>query len=171
MDIIALYTKQEKSIPEISRIIGLPQSNVRYALKKEGVLRSRSDAVRLAGRKGLLGSGFRGKKRIFTDAHKKQISIGKAAHGSIHAKGTSLKPSGYVEITRGENKGRGLHVVIMEEIIGRKLFAFECVHHKDKDRSNNNPDNLQLMTRSKHASHHAKENIINRSRTDKGRLK
>jgi len=34
-----------------------------------------------------------------------------------------------------------------------------------------NPDNLQLMTRSKHASHHAKENIINRSRTDKGRLK
>ena len=49
----------------------------------------------------------------------------------------SLKPSGYIEITMGENKGRGQHIVLMEESIGRKLFIDECVHHIDNDKSNN----------------------------------
>lgn len=168
MDIIKLYRDELKSIPEIGRITGLPRSNIRYALKKAGVLRSRVDAVRIAGLNGLLGSGLRGKTRIFSETHKKNISIGRLAHSKIYASGVSLKPSGYIEITKGKNKGRGHHVVIIEEVIGRRLFANECVHHKDKNRSNNSIENLQLMTRSEHASHHAKENLHNRKRTNKG---
>ncbi|KLN96228.1 hypothetical protein VK86_11345 [Moellerella wisconsensis] len=71
----------------------------------------------------------------------------------------------------GENKGRSAHVVIMEKIIGRKLIPNECVHHIDRNRSNNSPENLQLMTRESHARHHALENIKNRKRDHNGRLK
>jgi hypothetical protein len=36
------------------------------------------------------------------------------------------------------------HRVIMEQILGRKLRKGELVHHKDGNRSNNNPNNLEL---------------------------
>lgn len=32
----------------------------------------------------------------------------------------------------------------MEEILGRHLFENERVHHKNTDRSDNSPDNLEL---------------------------
>lgn len=154
------------SIPDISRMTGIPRSTLRFRFKKAGVLRGRAEAVRLAGEKGRLGTGMRGKKRTFTDQHKKKISEGKLGKG----KGLSEKPNGYIEITMGENKGRGEHVVIVEEDIGRKLFANECVHHVNGDRADNRIDNLELMTRSEHARLHAKENIHKRKRNKQGRF-
>jgi len=73
------------------------------------------------------------------------------------AKGTSLKPSGYLEVTMGKNKGRSVHCVLMEKHIGRPLRSDEVVHHKDRNRQNNNLDNLQLMTRSEHTALHRRE--------------
>lgn len=49
---------------------------------------------------------------------------------------------------------RAEHIVIYEEYLGRPLKVYECVHHKDHDAYNNDLSNLQLMTRSKHASYH-----------------
>lgn len=46
------------------------------------------------------------------------------------------------------------HVMIMERIIGRRIKRSEVVHHKDEDKTNNNPSNLELMTRSQHCAHH-----------------
>ena len=43
---------------------------------------------------------------------------------------------------------------IAEKKIGRKLEYDECVHHVDGDHSNNDPDNLDVMTRAEHASLH-----------------
>jgi hypothetical protein len=45
----------------------------------------------------------------------------------------------------------------MEKVLGRKLTRNEIVHHKDESfaaRSNNDPDNLKVVTRSWHAKHH-----------------
>lgn len=81
----------------------------------------------MASSQGKLGKRLLGKKRIFTKEWKENISKGRSGIG----KGFSLKPSGYIEITMGENKGRLAHVVIMEKIIGRKLMPNECVHHID----------------------------------------
>lgn len=61
--------------------------------------------------------------------------------------------------------------VLMEEKIGRRLYAHECVHHIDRNKANNEIDNLQLMTRSDHAKLHAIENSTNISRDKKGRFK
>lgn len=46
------------------------------------------------------------------------------------------------------------HDLIMEKHIGRKLNIDEVVHHKDRNRSNNEIGNLQLLTRSEHSKLH-----------------
>src|SRR5690606_25480206 len=104
-----------------------------------------------------LGSGMRGKTRVFSDAHKAAISEGKIAAADNYAVGTSLKSSGYVEYTRGENKGRSVHVVAMEERLGRHLLPDEIVHHIDGNRQNNNDNTLSLMTRSDQTRLHRRE--------------
>lgn len=48
-----------------------------------------------------------------------------------------------------------LHRVLMENKLGRLLTSKEIVHHVDGDTSNDRPENLELMTRSTHAAHHA----------------
>lgn len=168
MDMIELY-KKGNSIPEVSELTGISKSCVRYHLKKEGILRSRKEGIDIAAKKGRM-SGCKGKKKIFTDEWKNNISIGKKKGADKWAAGLSLKPNGYVEITRGKHKGRGQHVVLMEEKIGRRLYSFECVHHKDFDRSNNDIDNLELMTRSNHTKLHRKLENNNRKRDKNGRF-
>jgi hypothetical protein len=152
--LVELY-QQGKSIPDVAATTGAALSTVRYHLKAAGVLRSRAEGVRLAGDK--LGSGMRGKRRIFSASHKQAISSAKRA---APAKGISLKPNGYIEFTRGENKGRGEHVVIMEQRIGRRLRTDEIVHHIDGNRSNNDDNNLALMTRAAHMRLHRREKRI-----------
>lgn len=50
-----------------------------------------------------------------------------------------------------------LHRVLAENKIGRLLKSDEQVHHIDGDKSNNNPDNLEVMTASEHSRHHVPE--------------
>ncbi|MDY3972347.1 MAG: HNH endonuclease [Clostridia bacterium] len=49
------------------------------------------------------------------------------------------------------------HVLVMESLIGRHLTKDECVHHKNRIKSDNRKENLQLMTKSEHMSLHSKE--------------
>ena len=37
--------------------------------------------------------------------------------------------------------------MVMEEMIGRYLRPEEVVHHRDKDRKNNDPSNLELFSK------------------------
>jgi len=166
-----MYVDGEMSIPEISKLSGIPQSSVRCALKKKGVLRSRADAIRIAAKKGKLGSGLRGKKRPLTEEWKLKISKSKLILGEKTAKGVSKKPSGYIEYTRGEHKGRSVHVVAMEQKIGRRIFAYEVVHHIDHNKENNEICNLMLCTKSQHSRIHALENHPFRKRNKNGQFK
>lgn len=47
------------------------------------------------------------------------------------------------------------HRVVMERKLGRPLRDDEIVHHVDEDKSNNDPENLEVMSQSDHARHHA----------------
>ena len=137
---------------------------------KRGELRSRAEGIRLAGINGDLGSGMRGKKRHFSDEHKEKISKSKLKIGEL-SKGHSVKPNGYVEITRGKDKGKLEHRVVMRDHIGRELESYEDVHHINHNRQDNRIENLQLLTISEHAKLHAKENLKNRERNSKGEFK
>lgn len=47
------------------------------------------------------------------------------------------------------------HILVAEKMLGRKLKKEECVHHKDKDRTNNLESNLMVFkTSSDHAAYH-----------------
>lgn len=81
----------------------------------------------------------------------------RAARLSAPATGYSLKPNGYYEFTKGQHKGRSIHRVVAEIKIGRPLKKDEVVHHKDRNKANNNPDNLEVMTRGEHTALHRKE--------------
>jgi hypothetical protein len=45
------------------------------------------------------------------------------------------------------------------------------IHHKDKDKSNNSIDNLELLSASEHSKHHAKENEWVGSESNKNQLR
>lgn len=162
--IVAEY-KNGASIPQLAGLYGLSRSVIRYHVKKAGALRSRSDAVRLASKQGRLGSGLRGKTRDFTPSHCAAISESKKKWGDENAVGTSVKPSGYIEHTRGPNKGRSVHVTTMEARLGRRLLEDECVHHIDGDRANNDDNNLALVTRSGHMRLHRRERRLSTTDT------
>ena len=148
-----LYEVEQKSIPEVASQLGLTKSTVRLRLIQIGVKpRTRAEALAIA--KPKLGSGKRGKKIVFSQEWKDHMRDARRAHADKHAKGVTHKKAGYVEITRGENKFRSVHVVAVEKRIGRRLLPNEVVHHDDEDRSNNGDENLILMTRSAHTKLH-----------------
>lgn len=59
--------------------------------------------------------------------------------------------------TYAKHLGRHEHRKVAEQMLGRRLTKAEVVHHKDNNKRNNNPDNLQVMTRSEHSRLHALE--------------
>ena len=47
------------------------------------------------------------------------------------------------------------HILVAEELLGRELADEECVHHIDRDKKNNSPDNLMIFkSNSDHTSFH-----------------
>ena len=146
---------------------GVSISTLRSRLKESGILRGRADSVRLASAKGKF-SNRRGRKITFTEEWKQNISKARLSYAENHSKNLSKKPNGYMEFTRGPNKGRTEHVVVMEKIIGRRLYANEQVHHINHVRHDNRPENLQLLTRSEHMRLHATINAPKRKRLPDG---
>lgn len=141
------------SLKVVAKEYGVSISTVRYHLHKRGVLRTVSAALKEHYSKNqspLLGS----KRKPHTDEAKIKMSLAQMARWDGKAKGTTLKPNGYVEFTTGSNKGRLVHTVVMEEFLGRTVRGDECVHHIDRNRSNNSIDNLAVMTKSAHSRLH-----------------
>lgn len=50
------------------------------------------------------------------------------------------------------------HRLVMEDRLGRQLVKGEVVHHRDECKTNNHPDNLQLMSWREHQHHHIMRN-------------
>jgi len=170
-EVVSAY-KGGLSLPQVAEKFRVPPSTARYWVKKAGELRSRTEGVRLASAR--LGEARRGKSRQFTDDHIAAIQKARRKWGEENSVGISAKTNGYVQFTRGKNKHRSVHVVKMEERIGRKLLPDECVHHIDGDKHNNAINNLALMTTSAHARLHRREERISghkRERHSNGRLR
>lgn len=126
-------------------------------------------------------------ERKYYHSHKEEISLKrknkliqfrltnpkKQKMGENHQswKGGIVYDNGYKFIWVGHNHPRNRngyvqeHILIMEKYLGRYLNYFgkgnpenEIVHHIDKNRSNNNLNNLQLMTLREHIILHHKLN-------------
>lgn len=62
--------------------------------------------------------------------------------------------NGYVVVKVGCRRRKLEHRLVMETILGRELTADEHVHHINRDRADNGPENLQVVSASEHAKLH-----------------
>lgn len=56
----------------------------------------------------------------------------------------------------GRQVARREHRVVMERELGRKLEPWELVHHKDDDKGNNDPANLEVREFGEHTAEHSR---------------
>lgn len=76
----------------------------------------------------------------------------KRLYGAEHPgwKGGHLARSGYKIVSKMGKRLQYEHRVVAEQTLGRPLEADEVVHHRDGNRSNNDPSNLVVMKRAEH---------------------
>lgn len=153
-----MYCEHHRSLSQIASALGCPISRVRCVLLEAGVrLRTPSE-----GRRICLAEGrgvWTGPRAPLSEETRSRISEVLRRNAEGVAVGTSVKPSGYIEFTRGPNKGRSVHRVVMEEVLGRRLTRREHVHHRDGNRANNEPDNLEVLDISEHVSLHRRRRV------------
>lgn len=69
--------------------------------------------------------------------------------------GEFVSADGYTMVlVPGLGKYRTQQSIRMEELLDRSLTSNEVAHHRDGDKRNNSPSNLQLMTRGEHMLFH-----------------
>ena len=76
-----------------------------------------------------------------------------AARVSAAKRGDAQRGRGEGRTYRKLN-GRHEHRVVAEQMLGRSLLRGEVVHHRDHNKLNNSPENLEVITQGKHMRRH-----------------
>jgi len=108
---------------------------------------------------------FKNKKRFFcspecTRAAARESLAEKHPHGPNFKGGTYVTSNGYRLVLHPDHPdadAKGYifeHRFVMSEVLGRLLSETEIVHHRDGDKLNNAPENLEIIDRSSHAILH-----------------
>ncbi len=121
-----------KSMGEIGKIVGITPSGVRKYFLKYGIQRRKNTDFLTCAQKN---PKWKGERLIRSNGY---VTIWCPDHPNAHKDGRIYE-----------------HQLVMEKHIGRYLRSDEVVHHIDGDKSNNDINNLMLLTNSEHAKLHA----------------
>lgn len=108
------------------------------------------------------------RNRLIARTRQTDYSYLKGAGNVFWKGGTKKSSEGYAYIWMPDhpNASRGYikrATLVLEQELGRYLISpEEIAHHKDHDRSNDSPENLELMSRQEHNQLHLKEARIAR---------
>lgn len=150
-----LYIDKQKSQREIAKITGYSQTMIRLLMKRYKIpSRNLSEAQKINP-----SNPWKNK----TKKHKKQIS--RSLKGNKNKEGIKISEEAREKISKAQRTtGQGKNEREYKKL-AKKLFDGKCqkcgkvedglcVHHKDGDHYNNNPENLSLVCRSCHMSIH-----------------
>ena len=153
---------QGASVPQLCEGTEFSHFTLRRRFLAMGIMRGKREGVQMAFATGRMAN--RKTRAGIPQSEESKIKQSKSMirRWAADAKGTGLTSQGYLRFTRTSqpNYGRLVHVVAMEEAIGRALLPNECVHHIDHDKLNNNMSNLQLMTFEEHARLHRAHSLL-----------
>ena len=149
-----------KSSTEVAALTGISAAHVLRIVRAYGETRSAIEAHALAASKPEFKAKIsRAHKGRSCPEHVKEILRG-IVGPQHHSWGGGIQISlgGYLCFTsspaNGVHAGRAIHTVIAEWKIGRPIKEGEHVHHIDRNKLNNHPDNLEVLTASDHARLH-----------------
>lgn len=75
--------------------------------------------------------------------------------------GFTISTHGYKHLLTSDpnrtNRYEPEHRLVMAKVMGRPLTSDEVVHHINRDKTDNRPENLQVLSRQEHAALHAAE--------------
>lgn len=165
------YIVEKKQMHVIANELGVSVGSVHKYIRRYGITSRRStdypitEKQREAGRRASQAR----KGMHASEETRAKMSEARQNRGIGHRK---KRTDGYISIyfpdhPMSSKDGYILeHTLVMEAVIGRHLKPDECVHHINKDRSDNRAINLRLMTRSEHTSLHARERADEKRRND-----
>lgn len=160
IEIQGLYERGNSS-NDIASLFGLSGTHVLRILRSAGCdIRGLSESMKISHNRPEVKTKFviasTGRKLPESAKETLRSRIGPLNHN--WRSGLTVS-GGYLQFTsseaNGEHAGKSLHTVIAEWKIGRPLLPEEVVHHHDRNKQNNDPSNLMVMTQSEHAKLHA----------------